>query len=238
MKKLLLLALALVSLSAIVYAEPTYTGGNGNNGFVIGSKNQMKATALTPTEGQLMVINPTFNQQMVFSAPEAASQSAYMTVSVATMTLVAGATTFPLANGTYTNTITPRNLVIVSTAPATAAVVGSAFVQGVDCMGIARSETISVSTNVATGVWAYSSVTSVTFTITSINNLPVSLQIGSGNAIGVPAMLDSTSEILKVIENKALSTSYTYSTTYNTITFAAAPDGTKNYIVYAMPKMR
>jgi hypothetical protein len=182
---------------------------------------------------------PSDNEIMVVSIPyidvAAASNTSFMNLEKSTATLVSAATTYTLAKGDYTDTIVPRNLVIISSCNQGAAYVGSALVTGVDHRGYAVTETIAVSTFTSTakgtGYYAWRSVTSIKLTTTSTTATTLKLQIGCGTKIGLKNQLTSSAKIGKVIEAGAVSTTYTVSTDYSTITFADAPDGSKDYTV-------
>ena len=240
MKKILLLLSALVILPALAHAEPTYTGGV--NGLVIGSKNQYLASGASIAGGGLVVANATQNPPIVFSAPEVASNTAYKSLVISTQSFASGTTTFTLAKGDFTDIITPRNIVIIASGTTSGTFSSTALVVGKDQHGNSVVESIVVSSYTATGIGigvnAWSSITSISFVGSVINNQPVTLQVGCGTALGLGIQLAASAEILKVIENKALSTTYTVSAVYDTITFAAPPDGSKNYVVWADPVTR
>ena len=247
MKKFIVMLIAPLILASLAFAEPTRTdssqGGSSSStgssgGIVVGTVADQ--STYTVTGGMLFVMNPMFNPEITYNSPATASEVAYKNLVVSTTTLVAGVTTYTLAKGDYTDIITPRNIVIVSSAAAGGSTTGSALVTGLDQFGNVQTETITVSTIAANcaGSKAWSTVTSVAITMTAINNVAVNIHIGSGVKIGVPADINKNAEILKVIEDKALSTTYTYDKTYNTITFASAPDSTKIYQLYLCPKMR
>ena len=232
--------------------------------------NDSTFTGITPATGDLYVkghqynYNPMFNPTLVWVAPEAASGTAYATITIATYTtttnaLLAPTTAMTLAIGSYTDVITPRNLVFLASstyAGGTSYVKSSALVTGTDLFGNTQTETIAFSTSSTvpnyTGIGnrAWSSVTSVTITNSSCTVGNVSTLVyymGSGAKLGLSAYLVNASsstgtEVLKVIENKTLVVPNTwasgFNTTYQTYTPAAATDGSKNYVIYLVPKTR
>jgi hypothetical protein len=235
-KKILSILCFIACFAPLLHAQ-TYT--NTNEGFVIG----YRSSGIAPATNQLGVQDPRFNPMIVYSAPETASQTAYFNFSVSTATIIANTTTYTLANADYTDIITPRNLVIIaSCTPTSATYSGTALVTGKDQNGNAATATILVSTYTSTtygiGYVAWSTITSIKFVSAATTATSLNFQVGSGVKLGLPAHIVAATNIVKVIENKALSTTYTLDLTYDTISFAAAPDGTKNYIVYAVPKIR
>lgn len=242
MKKIVIALIAPLVFGSIALAEPTRFGSD--NGVVIGG--QSDQGTVTVGAGQLFVTNPTLNAPVIYLAPATASATAYENAtSISTTTLVAGATTLTLANADYTDIITPRNVVAVvsfAVGKATTTVAGTLLVTGKNQRGESATETLTVSTTSATGSVAWSTITSLKWTITSITGRVDTdnalLDVGSGTKIGLPANLNASTEVLKVIENGSLTTTYTLSTTYDTITFVNAPDGSKNYQVWLKPQMR
>ena len=232
---------------------------DGPDGVMVGSQVIEDSAAVNGGiilgKGQLMVQSPTFNPTLVWMSPEKASGSAYGTFTITTYTtttnaLLAPTTNLVLAQSHYTDVITPRNLVFLASstyAGTNMYVKSSALVTGVDCFGNTTTETINFSTATGcagyTGIGnkAWSSVTSVTITNSSctVGNVAVlTYYMGSGNKLGCPSQLDSTSEVLKMNENLLLITSGTYSTTYQTYTPATNPNGAVNYWLLVNPKMR
>ncbi len=196
-----------------------------------------------------------FNPPIVFLAPKIANTTVIMSTATHTSTLVglvANGTSYTLAKSDYADMVTPRNIQIVfcSTAPLVTAQMHSTatvVVAGKNTRGEAISETITAHENSSTsipGLNAFSTITSFTITGATVTfnagyaATSVGFNIGPGTKIGLPADLDSSTEVLKVIENGALSTAYTLNTTYDTIVFASAPDGSKNYTAYLKPPKR
>ena len=238
-------------MAVSIYAEPTRTDSSQDStgtstgdsgGLVVGT--EVDQGTFTVTGGQLWVTNPTFDPPVVYVAPATASATAYKVLNISSATIMAAATTWTLANANYTDMITPRNLVFVSSAATTntAQVMSlSALVTGKNQRGEATTETIAFSTTTGTGSVAWSTVTSVKITATTVGtgaDTNITIDMGSGVKIGLPADLNTSGEVLKVIENAALSTTYTLNVIYDTITFAAAPDSTKHYQVWLRPRMR
>ena len=248
MRRIFLSIVPILILSGYVFAGTIPTRTGDQNGMFIGSETDQYNAGLQTGigEGELGVAYPAFNPMVVYSAPEAASATAYKSVAISTATLKANGTAWTLAKGDYTDVITPRNLVFSATFAAggsTKTINCIATVVGKNQRGESISSSISFSTTTGTGLSAFSTITSVSITCSAATNdklsSTVTLRMGSGVAIGVPADLKAVGEVLKVIENKALvTTGYTLSLVYDTITFAAAPDGTKNYIMYLKPVKR
>jgi hypothetical protein len=107
-------------------------------------------------------------------------------------------------------------------------------IQGKDQFGVSQTETVIASTNSVVGSVAWATVTSITAGSYSSNTgeSAVKISIGTGLKLGLPVQLVDSTDIVKVIENNAVSTTYVIDYTKDTITFAAAPDGSKNYSVW------
>jgi hypothetical protein len=175
--------------------------------------------------------------QLTLIDPAAASQTAFKNTTISTATLVAGATTFSLANADFTDIIHLRNataLINFATGIATTSVTGTLTITGTDHKDDSVTETLNVSTVAATGSVAWRSITSMTLTISSIvdASTDAQVQVGSGDKMGLAKDVIGSAYINKVIEAGALTTTYTLDTTYDTITFVNAPDGAKDYEVY------
>lgn len=167
----------------------------------------------------------------------AASATAYKNTTVSTATLVAAATTFTLANADYTDIITPRNIVAVISfahGGATSTVTGTLVAYGYNNLGQYTTETLTISTNSATGSVAWRTITSYLLTITAISgaSTDAAVNIGSGVKIGLPLDVLASNDIVKCIEGGALTTTFTVDSTYNSITFVNAPNGTNDYQVW------
>lgn len=244
------MAVAMCLMLPLVVFAQTYTGSTG---LVVGTRAQHATSGFTVGAGDLYVAGKLMcsdgiNQELVLIDPATASQTAYMNFAFEPNALmVAGGTTsYTLTNGDFTDIITPRNLVIISsatTAP-TATFSGSVLITGTDAKGRAATETITISTNTTlygTGNKAWSSVTSLALVITSTGNVSTAafkLQVGSGNKIGMPADIQAAGDIYKVIEAGALTTTAVISAVYDTITFVNATDGSKDYHVFYKFKKR
>lgn len=195
-----------------------------------GSKSRAQWNYGLPIDGVMT------NVPLVFLDVAAASNTAFKNTAISTATLVAAATTFTLANAGYTDIIVPRNIVIISSVQVPATYTGIAVISGTDHRGNAATESVNVSTwtgtSMGTGSVAWSSITSIALTTTETSAAALSIQVGSGNKIGLGNVIKSSSAIWKVIEAAALTTTYVLDATYNTITFVNAPDGTKDYTVW------
>ena len=249
MKRLICILAALMAgfaVSAIALeSPPTFTGPQSM--FVVGSVTEISTNTLADAHhSQFCIAKPTFNPQLFFSAPATASVTSQANaIAISTTTLVAATSTWLLSDGGYTDIIVPRNIsasVTFAAGIATTTVTGKLTVNGLDQFGVSMSEDITLSTNTANGVKAWSTVTSVVWTITAItgrlNTGNALLNLGTGVKIGLPAVITDSNMVLKVIENNALSTTYTLDKTYYTITFASAPNGSQNYTVYCKPQKR
>jgi hypothetical protein len=258
-KKILVALSVILFLTPFVLATgptPTYTGYAG--GYGVGAPQGM-GTAI-PGQGQLAVQYGTQGSHLIWLAPAAASINAFATITIATATistpLLPPTTTMTLAQGSFTNEITPRNLVFVSSCVynTTAYIKGQAIVTGTDLFGNTQSETIlfSTGTTASTGIpgylgignYAYRSVTSVvvSFSSTTYNSAaPSSLIIymGSGVKLGMNCQPDAQTQIQPVNEAGSLSTSYTaVLSPYWTMQFNSAPNGSNNYSVDVQPRMK
>ena len=155
---------------------------------------------------------------------------------ISTTTLVGGTTTLTLAAGDYTDIIQPRNVVAIvdfAVGAATTSATGTLVITGINSIGTTTTETLTVSTNSATGNVAWRSITSCAWTITSVSGRVDSddalLKLGSGTKIGLPVDIIDTDDVKKCIEAGSLTTTATLNAAYNTITFVNAPDGSKDY---------
>jgi len=176
------------------------------------------------------------SEQVIIDLADTSATAFQNATSVSTTTLVASATTYTLAKGDFTNIIYPRNVIAkvdFAAGVATTTVTGTCLITGTDARGNAQTETLTISTTSVTGDRAYNSITSITWTVTAIsgrtNTGNALLDVGSGNKIGLRNNITAAGDIQKVIEAGALTTTYTLSTTYDTITFVNAGDGSKDY---------
>lgn len=172
--------------------------------------------------------------------PVASTTSILSPTNISTATLVASGTSYTLAAGDYTDIIFPRNITVdmyFSVGESTTIVTGSCVVTGNNQFGRSTTETLSVSTNAVTSVNAFSTITNIAFSDVAIADASVSttsVSVGSSVKIALPNNIQGTGDMIKVIEAGATSTSYTANATYDTIQFASAPDGTKDYYIYFM----
>jgi hypothetical protein len=237
----------MLSLSVAAFATTNFPGG-----LTTANSAQRAAASRTPGPNDLYVPaagaaifdGPTYNyygqnQELVLVDLSAASNTAFKNTDISTTTLAAAATTFTLAKGDYTDIVFPRNVVILSSCTTDGdAYTGIALVTGIDAKGNAATETIVVGTYTAVGVGignvAWSSISSVRLTTLSAVTTTATLkvQFGSGVKIGLPADIQAAADVYKVIEAGALTTTYTLNTTYDTITFVNAPDGSRDYHVF------
>jgi len=154
-----------------------------------------------------------------------------MTVVMSTATLVAGATS-------WTTTITempePRNVVVaVTTTSATMA--GTFVIEGTSHRGNSTTETLVIAgTTTVTGAVAWRTIDTGTLTMTSISGASgnMTINIGTGEKIGLGNELAYTDDIVFVDEAGTKTTTYTANATYDTIDFATDGDGSNDYKVY------
>lgn len=111
---------------------------------------------------------------------------------------------------------------------------GNVVITGFDAMGEAQTETMDInSLTVAESSGAYSSITSIKYTITAnadgagCSNLYCNA--GPGRLLGFANKVTSSDDIIKVVENGTHTTAYTINTTWNTIDFVTDPNGSSYY---------
>jgi len=166
-------------------------------------------------------------------------------INLSTTNLVAGGTTYVTADLTQPGY--PRNIVVFSSisqngVPITTAVVaGTVHVFGINSVGISTSEIMAlVSTANATagrGNVAWISISSITIDGVTISEVPVDatilnqICIGNSDKLGLYNSVNTTADIIKVIDNGANSTTYTANAFFRTIQFASTPNGTIDYTV-------
>jgi len=134
-----------------------------------------------------------------------------------------------------------RNVTLTFVDADTSITAGTVTITGTDLRGNTVSEIITgiatASSLTYSGDIAFATITSIVLSdfvgATQTND---TLKIGNGKIFGLSNELDDSNDVTKVIENETDSTTYTVSTTYNTIEFAADPDGSKNYAVYYKSK--
>lgn len=231
MKKILFLMIALaLATSSHAAWDTTYFPG------------ELKTNRLQVTEGIVDIPEVFFDIATASSFTYVAGNSVLGTVS--TTTLVAAGTSYSLAVGDYSNSAYPRNVVAaiaVGAGSSTTTIAGTLVITGTDARGNAIVESLSVSTTTATGNYAYSSITAMALSVTSLSpttSASAYVSIGTGVKIGLANNLDAAGDIRKVNEAGTATTTYTANTTYNTITFVNAPDGSKDYKVTYKVKTR
>lgn len=248
LKKIVSFLLPMLFVYSFAFAgtpDPDRFGHTG--GVFIGTLTQERTANITIEQGNLGIGGKLDVQSGILNVHEtfidiaAASQTAYCDVDISTATLIAATTTQTLANADYTDIITPRNVTAVvtfDTGVATTTVTGTLTVTGTTTRGTSTTESITVSTTSATGNIAWRTITSLAWSITAISgradSTEASLQVGSGNKIGLSNDITAAGDVYKVIATGALesSSSYTLSTTYDTIDFSDDPDGSSDYEVY------
>lgn len=192
-------------------------------------------TTISGTNGAGYLMSPTVIDQ-VWLAPATASATVFKSaVSVSSASLVTGSTAWTLAVADFGDIVSPRNVVAKLTYSAgTSTTTASAvlFISGYNQEGAATTESITFSTITTQGVGnvAWSSITSMTVAGYSGNNVDanVLISIGNGVQMGLVDNVSSSADIIKVLENGAVSTTYTVNYLYDTITFATAPNSSNN----------
>lgn len=224
MRKLLVLILTVCAVStAWAVSDTTVKGG-------------IIAERLTVTGG---IVNAA---EVFFDVPAASTFSYVAGTSslgiISTTTLVSAGTSYTLAVADYSNTADPRNVTVaiwLNAGSSTTTIVGTMVVAGTDARGNATTESLTISSQAAvTGNIAWSSITALTLSITSISpttNANAYINIGTGVKMGLANSIAASGDIRKVNEGGSATTGYTVNTTYNTITFENAPNGTREYKV-------
>jgi len=170
--------------------------------------------------------------------PAVSTAAVLNSVSIATATLTSGTTIYTLAAADFTDIVFPRNItadIAFATGESTTTVSGSLIVVGKNQFGVSATETLAISTNAVAGNVCWSTITSLTysgFTITDASESTCTLAVGTGLKIALSNNIQNTTDAIKVIEAGATSTTYTMNTTYDSIQFASAPNGTSDYYVY------
>ncbi len=208
------------------------------------------AKITSATVGDITITSGTFvngivNVPISYVDLAAKSQTAIMGngTAVSSITLAAGGTTYITADLTQPGV--PRNIVIVATGGADVTgtttmtiLSGSCYVAGINSLGISTNEYITIvsTANAAAGRGniAWASISSITIRGLVFENVPnevIYINVGTSDKIGLFNNVAASGDILKVVEAGANSTTYTVSAVYDTITFAAAPDSSKDYMV-------
>lgn len=230
------------------------TASNFDHGIVVGSDAQESLLINSVGEGDLGVIGDAEVyggirvSSGILRVPEfflniaAAANTTFRNASEVS-TLASATTAWTLAEVDYTDVIEPRNVVAIITYTAggdTTTCTTAANIVGKDLRGNAVTERIVFSTNVGTGVYAYSTITSITVekaTMTAVMYNPL-ISIGTGVKIGLSNDMIWESDIVKVVGDSVPDTGYTLNKVYNTITFTTAPDGNHSYKVWTRPQQR
>ena len=259
MRRIFLSIVPILILSGYVFAGTIPTRTGDQNGMFIGSETDQydNGSGLYTgiQQGELGIKFPAFNPRIVILAPEAASATAYRSVTISTTTLTASGTSwYAIKSGglALTQPITPRNLVFIASfagGTSTKTATCSAYIQGYNQRGKFTTETIAFSTNSGVGYVAWIQVSTVTITASKIatekTGAALTLSMGSGTKLGIEAQIYSKSEILKINEsttaiNPSLTTgATTYDLTYNTyVPVKVIPNGSVNYTLFLKPKKR
>jgi hypothetical protein len=208
--------------------------------FSIDSNNNLSFASGTG----LVVADGIVNTPQLWIGVPAKDTDTIKAATISTATLVAGATVWTTAAGDLSAMIVPRNITtqasfIVGTATST--FTGTLAVVGIGAKGQAVTETIAVTTNSATGVEAYSTITSATLTTTAIVSGDAAnayISIGTGDKLGLANNISAVTDVYKIIEGidstqeNVAATSTNINTTYDTFTPTDVPDGTDGYMVW------
>jgi len=239
--KKLIIAIGFMFLSPIAFAAATYTGSAG---LVVGTKAQHATSGYTVGAGDLLVQDQLYNAsgllnvRLNFENLASASATGLNSVTIATATLVASATTWTLAGGDVTDMAEARNVTILFATTTITSLTGSLSVTGTDHRGNAATETIAISTYGSTaGNVAWRSITSATLTVATIVGASGDLLVsfGTGNKIGLLNDILASANVKKVIEAGSAVTTATVNATYDTIDFATDADGSNDYVVVYTP---
>ncbi|UCE59896.1 MAG: hypothetical protein JSU63_20930 [Phycisphaerales bacterium] len=139
-----------------------------------------------------------------------------------------------------TNPVYPRNVVITINDADNSITGGTARVSGLDARGLSSSEVISIAASVGTsstntGLVPFATVTGIDlFAFTGADAGADQVSIGVGDKFGLTGVIDAAGDVAYVIEDGAvMSSGYTVDATSGrqSITFASAPNGARNYTV-------
>jgi hypothetical protein len=250
MKKLSLIALLILSSASFLCARPTGLtslviaddpqGVSPDNTVGTGDlfiEDGLEVDGNTLLDGTVTTTSGLINEHETWLTVALSSNVAYLESAISTATLVAGATTFTLSID-YDMVEHCRNATIdvnYATGESTSTFTGSILLTGVNTKGASTTETINVSTNSATGVVAWSKISTMVLTTTSIisgDNSTAIIKIGAGDKLGLANNITAAADLYKIIENSAdVQTGGTLNTTYDTYTPATVPNGT-NYELY------
>jgi len=170
--------------------------------------------------------------QRIWIDPLNAVPTGYRNVSTVKTALIDKTSTYQLSTGDYTDCVYPRNALVRFrwlSGSTTGQISGTVVVNGVDHKGNVTSETFTMTygSNTTTGNVAWRTITSYDVAITTnaqfVSDTNVYVQFGYGNKFGLLSNLADSSEIMTILENGALSTTYTVDYTYDTIDFATDP---------------
>lgn len=198
--------------------------------------------------GQLFSSNVYENAHEIWiDIPTADTDVVKSVMQISSSTLLAAATTWTSVNSDITQNAYPRNVVavIVSSAADTAdiTITGSLVVTGLDSKGIATTDTLTISTNSATGNVAFSTMSSVALTVTACSGgvaTELNVSIGTGVKIGLANNIVAVSDIYKITIDRVDSpnASQTINVTYDTIDFTTDPNSSRDYDAWLKHKTR
>jgi hypothetical protein len=246
MKKLVICMIALLAVSVAGYAQngdlfATGTNTGGDNAFRVDSN------------GKVISANGILNAKETFIDIPTASSSTFantITKNFVIATLVASGTSYTLAAGDYSDMVFPRTVVAVIQSSNTATITntsgtGVLTITGVNARGGAVTEVLALSTTTAESYNAFSSITSFTITLSTAimtggTSAKVGIGIGTGTGIGLSNDLGLVNGNVYHITDAG--TGYTLaafitagglvSSTYDTINFVNAPNGSNDYNVW------
>lgn len=246
-KKIGAIFVVLIGLSAVLFAglksrrqwnaevPDNVLSIDSSSGFVV--ENDLTVGGSLDMTGGILNIHETWLTVALSSATK------HFDINITTVSLIAGATTITLADGAITMAEHPRNVVAdvdFATSESTSTYVGSIVITGVDALGESAEETLTLSTNSVTGNVAWSKITQVVITATTIQTTDsnVNLELGTSDKLGLSNDITASGDIYKIVEDSAdVQSGGTTNTNYNTYLPSTVPAGT-NYELWYKAKGR
>ena len=185
----------------------------------------------------------TLAMQNFFFAPATADTTSILPVTDFTAAAQNADPGQQILDASLTNPAHPRNVIITLTDGNNSIGGGTARVTGLDARGQAVSELITIAatsvTTTNTGAVAFATVTQIDlYGFTGVTTFPPiqadTFEIGVGVKFGLTGILEGTTDVRYVNEGGTIiTTGYTVDGASATqgITFAAAPNGARNYVV-------
>jgi len=194
--------------------------------------------------GNLIVSSGIGSWQETWNNLATSSSDAYRVngLTVSTNTLIRSGTNysdFDFTESFAFSTGAPRDVILqayVGVNPATQTITLSAIVYGTDSRGFARQETVAFSTTIGRSNNAWTFISSVAISASSVccTIEDVKIQVGIGNKIGLGNYFDRADDIYKIIEGsttvRATDPQVTISPTFGTITPKNVPNQFLDYI--------